>query len=99
MINTVIVEDNLVIQEYLKDILLSDGDFHIVAMYRDAFDAEDFVIRGGVDLVLMDVQTLHNHSGLSIGERIRRYGGKTKVVAVTSLIDPDVIARAKKRSG
>lgn len=96
VINTVIVEDNLVIQEYLKNMLLSDGNYHIAAMYRDAFDAEPLVRRGGIDLVLMDVQTLHNHSGLSIGERIRESGVKTKIVAVTSLIDPEVMARARR---
>lgn len=95
MINTVIVEDNKVIQGYLRDMLTSDGRFQITAMFRDAFEAESLCMSGDIDLVLMDVQTLHNHSGLSIGERIRRRAAKPKVVAVTSLIDPDVMARAR----
>lgn len=95
MINTVIVEDNPVIQKYLEDMLVSDGRFRVVAKYRDAFAAEDYILGGVVDLVLMDVQTLHNHSGLSIGERVRSSGGRAKIVAVTSLIDPEVMARAR----
>ena len=43
----------------------------------------------------MDVQTLHNHSGLAAGERIRKSGHNTKIIIVTSLIDPEVLAKAK----
>ena len=94
MIRTVIVEDNLMIQDYLSAMLGGDGRFRVVAKLRDAFEAETLCAAGGVDLVLMDVQTLHNHSGLAAGERIRGLGG-TKVVAVTSLIDPEVLAKAR----
>ena len=94
MIRTVIVEDNLMIQDYLSAMLGGDGRFRVVAKLRDAFEAEALCAAGGVDLVLMDVQTLHNHSGLAAGERIRGLGG-TKVVAVTSLIDPEVLAKAR----
>ncbi len=95
MIKTVIVEDNLTVQKYLSDVLSADGRFTVAAVYRDAFEAEAFCRTAGVDLVLMDVQTLHNHSGLSVGESIRR-GGGPKVVAVTSLLDPEVLERAKQ---
>lgn len=95
MIETVIVEDNLFMQRHLAAMLAGDGRFHIAASVRDAFEAEALCERGNVDLVLMDVQTLHNHSGLAAGERIRRAGGKTKVVVVTSLIDPEILARAR----
>ncbi|MBR4158207.1 MAG: response regulator transcription factor [Oscillospiraceae bacterium] len=95
MIDTVIVDDSLTIQRYLEDMLASDGRFRITAKYRDAFDAEAFIISSGADLVLMDVQTLHNHSGLSIGGRIRQSGSGAKIVAVTSLIDPEVLEKAR----
>ena len=95
MIRTVIVEDNLTIQKYLSDILTEDGRFEVAAVYRDAFEAEAFCLDAGIDLVLMDVQTYRNHSGLSIGERLRRRDGRIKVVAVTSLVDPEVMERAK----
>ena len=95
MIRTVLVEDNLTIQKYLSDMLAAEGRFQLEAVYRDAFEAEALCASGGIDLVLMDVQTLHNHSGLSIGERLRRGGGRTKVVAVTSLVDPEILDRAR----
>ena len=43
----------------------------------------------------MDVQTFHNHDGLSAGKAIREEHPGTKVLIVTSLIDPKVLERAK----
>ena len=95
MIHTVIVEDNLFMQKHLAGMLAADARFHIEAMLRDAFEAETLCRTKPVDLVLMDVQTLHNHSGLAAGQRIRKQCPHTKVIIVTSLIDPDVLAKAK----
>ena len=95
MINAVIVEDDRIIQNYLTNMLAADGRFRVVGTYTDAFEAEKVCARGVIDLVLMDVQTARNHSGLAAGERIRKSAGNTKVIAVTSLVDPDVLARAR----
>ena len=94
MIRTILVEDNLFMQKHLAGMLASDGRFTLLASYRDAFEAETACAETEADLVLMDVQTLHNHSGLAAGERIRK-NGVTKVLLVTSLIDPEILAQAK----
>jgi len=95
MIRTIIVEDSPVAQQFLSDMLEKDERFQVAARYIDAFEAEKACAATGVDLVLMDVQTAHNHSGLAAGERIRKSGRGTKVVAVTSLVDPDILAKAR----
>lgn len=94
MIKTVVAEDNLYMLNHFVNMLTSDGEFEIVGAFKDAFEAEKFCEEDEVDLVLMDVQTQHNHSGITAGERIRK-NGSTKVLVVTSLIDPDVLERAK----
>ena len=94
MINTVIVEDNQFMQNHLVNMLSADSDFNIAGVFKDAFDAEKACDTQQIDLVLMDVQTLHNHSGLAAGERIRKNNG-AKVVIVTSLIDSEVLEKAK----
>lgn len=96
MIQTVIVEDNLYIQKHFANMLAADGRFRLVCSVRDAFEAEEICASGEVDLVLMDVQTLHNHSGLTAGERIRNRCPQTKVIVITSLIDPQVLAKARQ---
>ena len=91
MINTILVEDDLYIQKHLTERLNSDGKFCLVGVYRDAFEAERYC-NGSVRLILMDVQTQHKHSGLAAAERIKKAFPNIKIVIVTSLVDPEVLA-------
>lgn len=95
MIRMVIVEDNRFMMNHLQGIFGETEGFLVEAALQDAFEAEKICDVKSIDLVVMDVQTLHNHSGLSAGERIRGKYPQTKVVIVTSLIDPEILARAK----
>ena len=83
MINTILVEDDIYMQKHFSGILGSDERFNIAGTFRDAFDVES---RCGtdIDLVLMDVLTLHKHSGLAAGKRIKDRYPHIKIV-----IDPD----------
>ena len=94
MINTILVEDDLYIQKHLTERLNSDGKFCLVGVYRDAFEAERYC-NGSVRLILMDVQTQHKHSGLAAAELIKKAFPSIKIVIVTSLVDPEVLAKAK----
>lgn len=94
MINTIIVEDNKYIQQHFSNLIADDERFHLADVVSDAFEAEKLCYKG-IDLVLMDVLTLHRHSGLAAGRRIKEKSPKTKVVIITSLIDPDILAKAK----
>lgn len=95
MINTVLVEDNVYVQKVLKSMIESDERFRLTATFNDAFEAEKLCARGMIDLVLMDVQTHNNHSGLAAGKRIKEASPRTKVVVVTSLVDPEVLKKAR----
>lgn len=95
MINTVIVEDNTYMLNHLKGIIADDGNFRLVACVKDSFEAEKLCSEQKTDLVLMDVQTLHNHSGIASARRIKDKNKSIKVVVVTSLIDPDILSAAK----
>lgn len=94
MINTIIAEDNKYIQKHFADLIASDERFHLTDIVADAFEAEKLCYKG-IDLVLMDVLTHHRHSGLTAGRRIREKWPETKVIIMTSLIDPDILAKAK----
>lgn len=94
MINTILVEDDLYIQELFAQRLASDGRFCLVHSVRDSFESEALCGKD-TDLVLMDVQTLHRHSGLASGKRIRERWPHIKVVIMTSLVDPEVLAKAR----
>lgn len=96
MINTLLVEDDLYIQRHFVERFSEEEDILIVAAVRDAFDAEGLCGQGGIDLVLMDVLTLHKHSGLAAGKRIREAYPNIKVLIVTSLVDPEVLQQARR---
>lgn len=96
MINTLLVEDDLYIQRHFVERFSEEEDIRIVAAVRDAFDAEGLCGQGGIDLVLMDVLTLHKHSGLAAGKRIREAYPNIKVLVVTSLVDPEVLQQARR---
>jgi len=95
MINTILVEDNLYIQKHFAERLMADGGFDIVGTYRDAFEAENRCERT-VHLILMDVQTLHKHSGLAAARRIKEKNPHIKIVVVTSLVDPEILSQARQ---
>ncbi len=95
MIRTIIAEDNTYMQNHLVNMLQNAGDFEVMASFVDAFEAEKYCASHSVELVVMDVQTQHNHNGLAAASRLRE-GGNVKVVVVTSLIDPDVLVQAKQ---
>ncbi len=95
MINTLLVEDDIYMQKHFSGILGADERFNIAGTFRDAFEVES---RCGtdIDLVLMDVLTLHKHSGLAAGKRIKERYPHIKIVIITSLIDPNVLSEAKR---
>lgn len=94
-IKTLLVEDDRYIQRHFIERLSEEPDIELVAAVGDAFEAEK---RCGpnIDLVLMDVLTLHKHSGLAAGKRIRKAFPHIKVVIITSLVDPEVLLQAKQ---
>ena len=89
MINTILVEDDSYMQKHFSAILGSDERFSVAGTFRDAFEVES---RCG----LMDVLTLHKHSGLAAGKRIKERYPHIKIVIITSLIDPNVLSEAKR---
>ena len=95
MIRVLIVEDQKIMQKYFEYILFQDEEFRHVQTVSDAEEAVKICSYSPVDLVLMDVQTYHNHDGLKAGKAIKEACPYTKILIVTSLVDPKVLERAK----
>ena len=71
MIRILIVEDQKIMQKYFEYLIESNKEFQHVQTIADANDAIKVCNSTKVDLVLMDVQTFHNHDGLAAGKEIR----------------------------
>ena len=70
MIRVLVVEDQKIMQKYFEYILLQDTEFRHVQTVADADTAVKICQNSAIDLVLMDVQTYHNHDGLKAGKAI-----------------------------
>lgn len=90
-----IVEDQKIMQKHFEEILKGDERFCHIKTIRDASGAVACCGGNQVDLVLMDVLTLHNNSGLTAARAIKVKYPWIRVVIITSLIDPQILAKAK----
>lgn len=90
-----IVEDQKIMQKHFEEILERDDRFSHTKTIRDAAGAVACCGGNQVDLVLMDVLTLHNNSGLAATRAIKEKYPWIKVVVITSLIDPEIFAKAR----
>ena len=95
MVRVLIVEDQKIMQKYFEYIILQNPEFKLVDTVSDAREAVKICNYSAIDLVLMDVQTFHNHDGLTAGKTIKEEHPGTKILVVTSLIDTKVLERAK----
>lgn len=95
MIRVLVVEDQKIMQKHFEYMLSQEPEFKHVQTVADAEEAVGICSYSAIDIVLMDVQTFHNHDGLKAGKAIREACPHTKILIVTSLIDPKVLERAK----
>ena len=85
MVRVVVVEDQKIMQKYFEYIILKNPEFKLVDTVSDAREAVKICNYSVIDLVLMDVQTFHNHDGLAAGKTIKKEHPGTKILIVTSL--------------
>ena len=94
--SVLVVEDNKYMLDYFVETFKKDGRFALAGTLRDAEQTDAFCRINRVHLILMDVQTLHGHSGLSAAEAVRKSCPEIKIVVATSLVDAGVLGKARR---
>lgn len=94
--NVLIIEDNKYMQDFFAGMFKGDGRFGEVNTLRDAAQGLYFCAANIVELILMDVQTLHGHSGLTAARQIKEQFPQIKIIVVTSLVDALVLDNARQ---
>ena len=94
MINVLIVEDSKISSTAFLHELGDTGRYHVTAAIENAANAEIICMRNPVDLILMDVCTADDESGLAAAERIRKHNPDIKILIMTSMPEHSFLQKA-----
>ena len=96
MIKIIIIEDQQILLDSLKDSLSLAKDIEIVASSTDAADVVNLCGEHRPDLVLMDICNEKGHSGITETEHLKEIYPEIKVVLMTAMPDVSFVHDAKE---
>jgi two-component system vancomycin resistance associated response regulator VraR len=96
MVNVMIVEDDPMAQKLLEIFVSQSGRYNVAHVIESAMLAESYCATNAIDLVLMDVCTTMNASGLDAAEKIKHRFPHIKVVIITSQPEFSFVSRARR---
>ena len=97
MTNVCIVDDERIVQElFTYYIEKTDGKYTLAGAIKDAANAEIYFASGKVDLIIMDICTVNEHSGLTAAKEIKSKYPDIKIIIVTSAPDYRFIEKARE---
>ena len=96
MIRVLIVEDQKMAQENMEAIIRSSENYTLAGTIPNAADAELFCMRSNVDMILMDVCTARDESGIDACAVIKKKFPQIKIIIVTSMAEHTFIEKAKQ---
>lgn len=91
-----IVEDQEIPRELFKIYIDASETFEYLLSISNASAALSVCQKNEVDLILMDVMTELDHSGLDAAEEIKKRFPRIKIIIITSMPEYSWLARAKK---
>lgn len=96
MTNVLIVDDERMVQELFSHYIDTASDrYHLVGAIKGAADAEVICMRMQVDLILMDICTADNESGLAAAAAVKKYSPRTRIIMVTSAPEVSFLQKAR----
>ena len=94
--HTMIVEDDPMAARHLEMVLDKMEEICISYVIENALMAEAYCCREHIDLILMDVCTAMNASGLEAAVKIKKNFPAVKILILTSQLDPELLRRARE---
>ena len=92
-IKVLIADDQLILAEGIKSVLLTDGGIEVVGIAADGFEALEKIGENRPDVVLMDIR-MPNMNGVVATQKIKTEYPEVKVVVLTTFDDSDYILNA-----
>ncbi|MBQ6633030.1 MAG: response regulator transcription factor [Ruminococcus sp.] len=94
MINVLIVEDSSITRDMIVRKLSENKDFSVFTAIENAANAEIVCMSGSIDLILMDVCTADDESGLKAAMKIKTLYPEIKIILMTSMPEYSFLTRA-----
>ena len=95
MTRVLIVEDLDLVLEMLTESVNNSENYTVVGTTKNAEIAPALCSMGNVDLVLMDVCTEYEASGMDAAERIKQSHPEIKIIIITSIPEASWLERAR----
>lgn len=96
MINVLIVDDSRIARKMMEYELEGMSGYNILTFIEDAQNAMPICMKCQVDLILMDVCTAGDSSGLVAADEIKKRFPQIKIIITTSMPEYTFIEKAKK---
>ncbi len=96
MVSVLIVEDSKISREALEVQLAGSGRYEVFAAIENAANAEIVCMRGQVQLILMDVCTAEDESGLFAASKIKEYYPEIRIIIMTSMPEHSFLQKARE---
>lgn len=95
MFNVMVVEDQAMPRQLFESFIKYSPDYQLVYSIKNADMADIYCEKSRIDLILMDICTQMNASGLEAAKRIKEKHPEIKIIIVTSMPEVSYIKRAK----
>lgn len=95
MTNVLIVEDQKMAQENMEAMIRASEHYTLAGTISNAADTELFCMHRPIDLILMDVCTAHDESGIEATAVIKKRFPNIKVIIITSMAEHTFLEKAK----
>ena len=96
MYNVLIVEDDPMARKLLEIFVSTSEQYHLVPSLDSAAMAELYCMTNHVDLVLMDICTSMDMSGIEAAAKLKKSYPETKIIIITSQPEYSYIDQARK---
>ena len=96
MYNVLIVEDDPMARKLLEIFVATSENYHLVPSLDSAAMAELYCMTNRVDLILMDVCTAMDVSGIEAAAKIKKNYPHIKIIIITSQPEYSYIAQARQ---
>ena len=95
MVNILLVEDSKITRDMVESYIARSQDYQMIASLENAANAEIVCMKGNVDLILMDVCTADDESGLEAAAKIKKRSPGIRIIIMTSMPEYSFIQKAK----